>query len=112
GCTNHTRTLLAAPSETSAQTAPTSTPDRKSMQEWSSRSSAARSPKDGGFVLPRPPADVRTMHQLPNRADTPLDQSLATPPRRNGWGFPQAAALARRRARVRQLPQVQHAGQG
>src|SRR5262249_23492237 len=44
-------TALAAPSETSAQTAPRSTPDRKSTQEWSSRSSAARSPKDGGFVL-------------------------------------------------------------
>src|SRR5262249_16195451 len=31
----------------------------------------------------RPPADVRTAHQWPNSADTPLDQSLATPPRQS-----------------------------
>ena len=70
------------------QTAPKSTPDSKPMR-WSSFHSAAEcSPTDCGPALPRPPADVRIMHQLPNRADTPLDQSLAMLPAQNQLSWP------------------------
>src|SRR5262249_30165752 len=44
---------------------------------------AKYSPRDCEFVLPRAPVDVRTMHQLPNRTDTPRGRVLATPPQRN-----------------------------